>query len=86
MCADPAAADLTAALVSRRDPDRASPIWHAGPWAKHAVRIAPGFPDQLVSTPLDGYGPFADDERYLDARGNAHAAVREFLAAHRKWS
>lgn len=39
---------------------------------------------ELASTPRDGYGPFADGDRYLDARANAHAAVEEFLAARQK--
>jgi hypothetical protein len=42
------------------------------------------YEDHLALVALDEDGPFADDERYLDARANAHAAVDKFLAAHRK--
>ncbi|MGB8386159.1 MAG: DUF2293 domain-containing protein [Dermatophilaceae bacterium] len=42
------------------------------------------YEDELASAHLEAYGPLADDERYLDVRANAHAAVEEFLAAHRK--
>ena len=42
------------------------------------------YEDELASKALDGPGSFADDDRYLDARANAHAAVDEFLAAHRR--
>jgi hypothetical protein len=42
------------------------------------------YEDELASTVLESYGPFAADDRYLDARANAHVAVDEFLAAHRR--
>ena len=42
------------------------------------------YEDQLASTALVGYGPFADADRYLEAGAKAHAAVQKFLAAHRK--
>lgn len=42
------------------------------------------YEDELASAELEAYRPLADDDRYLDVRANAHAAVDEFLAAHRK--
>ena len=46
--------------------------------ASRDVGLVLGLPDARA------YGPFADDDRYREARANAHAAVDEFLAAHRK--
>ena len=43
-----------------------------------------GYEDELDRAMLESYGPLADDDRYFDARANAHAAVDEFLAAHRR--
>jgi hypothetical protein len=42
------------------------------------------YEDELASTLLHADGRFTDDDRYLDVRANAHAAVDEFLAAHRR--
>ena len=39
------------------------------------------YEDQLASTALDGYGPFADDDRYLDARANARPSCQYGMPA-----